>query len=143
MTAASSSAPTSTNNQGQSTSTAASSVPTDIQTSGSSYSGPSGDYSQMPLAFPKVIKVEERRVPRGSAAIQPYCIQKILDPSGAPQIYPNSTGQPNIIYLNETAPSSVSQITDKRDTEEYLEQRDRDLIERQSANSCSCAWIWT
>jgi hypothetical protein len=138
------STPTSTNNQEPHTATYDSSVPTNIQISSTSYSGSSGgDFNPYPPAFPKVLKIEERRVPRGAAAVQPYCVQKILDPDGVPQIYPNSTGQPNIVYLNETAPSSVSSITDKRDIDRYVDLQTRELIERQSSNSCGCAWIWT
>jgi len=128
----------------QTTSTFASSVPTNIQTSGSSYSGSSGNY-QNPYVppFPKVLKIEERRVPRGNAAVQPYCIQKIMDANGNPQPYLNQSGQPSIVYLNETAPSAVSQIPDKRDVQQYVDQKARDLTERQDASSCGCAWIWT
>jgi hypothetical protein len=139
---ASSSAATTTNNQGQSTATYASSVPTNIQTSSTSYSGSSQDFSPNPPAFPKVLKIEERRVPRGDSYVQPYCIQKILDQNGVPQILPNSTGQPTIVYLNETEPSA-SGITDKRDGLGYVDQQARDLTERQNPNVCGCVWMWT
>jgi hypothetical protein len=139
---ASGSSPTSTNGQGQSTSTYGSSVPTNIQSSSTSYSGSSAPF-YLPPAFPKVLKIEERRVPRGAQSISPYCVQKIIDQNGMPQMYLNSTGQPTVIYLNETQPSTVSQISGKRDAYGYLDQRDNALSERQSSTSCGCVWLWT
>lgn len=140
----SSSAATSTNNQGQSTAIYTSSVPTNIQTPSTSYSGSSGDFSLDPPAFPKVLKIEERRIPHGASYVQPYCIQKILDQNGVPQILPNATtGQPNIVYLNETEPSFSSGIADKRDAPGYANPQPRDLTERQSPNICGCVWMWT
>jgi len=139
---ASGSAPTSTDGKGQSTNTYDSSVPTNIQSSSTSYSGSSAPF-YLPPAFPKVLKIEERRVPRGAQSISPYCVQKIIDQNGIPQMYLNSTGQPTVIYLNETQPSTVSQISGKRDAYGYLNQRDNALGERQSSDSCGCVWLWT
>jgi hypothetical protein len=123
-------------------STYASSVPTNVQTPSTSYSGPSGDFSLD--FFPKVLKIEERRIPRGDSYVQPYCIQKILDQNGVPQILPNATtGQPNIIYLNETEPSTSSGIAGKRDEPGHAKLQARDLNERESPNVCGCVWMWT
>jgi hypothetical protein len=138
-----SSTPTSTNVQGQpTTSTYCSSAPTNIQSSSTPYSGSSAPF-YLPPAFPKVLKIEERRVPRGAQSISPYCVQKIIDQNGVPQTYPNSTGQPTVIYLNETEPSTVSQILDKRDAYGYLDKRANALSKRQNPNSCGCVWLWT
>ena len=124
------------------TSTSASSVPTDVQTPSTSYSSPSGDFWQD--LFPKVLKIEERRIPRGASYVQPYCIQNILDPNGLPHILLNATtGQPNIIHLNETEPSFSSGMVDKRDAPGHANLQARDLTERQSPNICGCVWMWT
>jgi hypothetical protein len=123
------------------TSTSASSVPTNVQTPSTSYSGPSEDF-WLDL-FPKVLKIEERRIPRGASYVQPYCVQKFLDQDGVPQILLNATtGQPNMFYLNETEPSS-SGIADKRDVPGHANLQARDLTERQGPNVCGCVWMWT
>ena len=124
------------------TSTSASSVPTDVQTPSTSYSSPSGDFWQD--LFPKVLKIEERRIPRGASYVQPYCIQKQLDQDGVLQTFMNATtGKPNMFYLNETEPSFSSGIADKRDTLGHANLQARDLAERQDPNVCGCVWMWT
>lgn len=91
-------------------------------------------------AYPKVLKIEERRVPRGAQSISPYCVQNLIDPYGNAAPIMNSTNQPITIYLNETEPSAVSQISGKRSYEDLLV---RDVEERQSSGSCGCVWLWT
>ncbi|KAE8453754.1 hypothetical protein EG329_009265 [Mollisiaceae sp. DMI_Dod_QoI] len=134
----SSSAPSSTWKSGASSTYGASAASSTGQSSGSS-SGSSQQMTWTP-AYPKVLKIEERRIPRGAQSISPYCIQHQIDPYGNAQPYLNSTGQPVTLYLSESEPSSVSQITGKRSPEDSLE---RDLEERQSSGSCGCVWLWT
>jgi len=62
-------------NKGQfSTITYDSSVPTsNVQSPSSPSSGPSQQLPPEPLAYPKVLKIEERRIPRGGQSVPPYC----------------------------------------------------------------------
>ena len=126
-----------------STSTNPSSVPTSgVQSYGTSSSG-SSQQPQFVPGYPKVIKVEERRIPRSPQTIPPYCVQHIINPDGSAVPALNSTNQPITIYLNETEPTSVSPIQDKRTLFGNLEERDGDLSERQSSGSCGCVWLAT
>ncbi|KAG0649563.1 hypothetical protein D0Z07_3566 [Hyphodiscus hymeniophilus] len=93
--------------------------------------------------YPKVIKVQERRVPSGYEAIPPYCIQHEVNSDGSVIPLLNSTGQPITVYLNETEPSSVSPISDRSNLFERLEERDRHFRERDVTQSCGCVWIST
>lgn len=92
-------------------------------------------------AYPKVIKVEERRVPRGSQAISPYCIQQTIDGNGVASPYLNSTGQQVSIYLNETEPTTVTPVSDKRSLPVIISERDLTLETRDSSSSCACVWL--
>lgn len=128
------------------TSTTSTSLPT--KTSGSTasptFSSSSAD-SSMPVwlpAYPKVMKIEERRVP-GDQSITPYCIQQNIDAYGVATPLLNSTGLPVTIYLNETQASSVSQIQEKRSAEVSIHERGSELFERQSSGYCGCVWLWT
>jgi hypothetical protein len=125
-----------------STTTYDSSMPTNfVQSSSSSSSGPS--LPPGPLAYPKVLKLEERRVPRAGQSVPPYCVQHEIDANGNAQPFLNATGGLITIYLNETEPTSVSQIPGKRDSDASVQERDRELSERQSTGSCGCVWLWT
>ncbi|PVH83080.1 hypothetical protein DL98DRAFT_513375 [Cadophora sp. DSE1049] len=122
------------------TSSYGSSVPsaTAAPSSGSSESG-SAQQFKFPPAYPNVLKIEERRVP-GPQEIPPYCVQHIIDDYGAANVATNSTGQPVIIYLNETDSSVISEMESKRsyhDQESGLSTRDLDSV------ACGCVWLWT
>jgi len=59
-------------NKAQSSTTYSSSMPTNFaQSSSSSSSGPS--LPPAPLAYPKVLKLEERRIPMADQSVPPYC----------------------------------------------------------------------
>lgn len=143
-TTSSAAAASSTWNSGASQTSSGSAATSTGQSSSSSSS-----YQQMQWlpAYPKVLKVEERRIPRGDQSISPYCVQHYIDPEGNAEPFMNSTGQPVVIYLNESEPSSVSQISGKRSYPiSLLEDRDVEtsgLMERQSSGSCGCVWLWT
>jgi hypothetical protein len=124
------------------TSTYAYSVSTSNVQPLSSYSSGSSPRSSDPQflnQYPKVLKVEERRVPRGAQAIPPYCVQHLILDDGSAVQYVNSTGQPVTIYLNETEPSIMSRS--ERDIFGSLEERDVKLSERDTTNSCGCIWL--
>lgn len=132
---------TSTGYGGGATATYGSSAQTSDASSGtSSYSNPN-----FLSAYPKVIKVEERRVPKGYQTIPPYCIQHVVNGDGTTEPALNSTGQPITIYLNETEPTTISPISDRSTMTLFkrLEERDRYLNERDSSQSCGCVWLST
>ncbi|RDW66170.1 hypothetical protein BP6252_09805 [Coleophoma cylindrospora] len=92
--------------------------------------------------YPKVIKIEERRVPRGSQAITPYCVQQSIDGNGIASPYVNSTGQVVTLYLNETEPTSVSPVS-KRSLPVVVGERALALEARSSSSDCACVWLAT
>jgi len=116
--------------------TYSSSVPTsNVQSPGSAYSS----QSQLPNSpnflppYPRVIKLEERRIPRGAQSISPYCVQHVVQSDGSAIPSMNSTNQPVTIYLNETMPTIFS----RRD---FFEQS---LYARDDGDKCGCTWEWT
>jgi len=115
-----------------STATHSSSVPT-IASSGNS--GPS-DSDFLPL-YPKVIKVEERRIPNAPFSITPYCVQQKINGDGSATPLLNSTQQPVIVYLNETDPTSAMPLL-RRGQLWPLQER-----QESSTTSCGCAWLAT
>lgn len=120
------------------TSSYGSSVPSATPTPSSGSSGSSQQF-KFPPAYPNVLKIEERRVP-GPQEIPPYCVQHIIDDYGAAAVATNSTGQPVIVYLNETDSSIISEMESKRsyhDQESGLSTRDLDSV------ACGCVWLWT
>ena len=114
------------------------SVPTSSSAPLSSYGNPA-----FLAAYPKVIKVEERRIPSGPHTVPPYCVQQVINGDGTATPALNSTNQPITIYLNETEPLSVSPITDKRSMFDTIENRDWHIRERQAPTSCGCVWLAT
>jgi hypothetical protein len=115
------------------TGTYSSSVPTsNVQSQGSSYSGPS-QLPNFPSLYPKVVKLEERRIPRGAQSISPYCVQHIVQSDGSAIPFMNSTNQPVTVYLNEAMPTSFS----RRD---FFEQS---LYGRDDGYICGCTWELT
>ncbi|KAL3420772.1 hypothetical protein PVAG01_07217 [Phlyctema vagabunda] len=104
---------------------------------------PNPDHKFLP-PYPKVVKVEERRVPSGAQTISPYCVQQVIDSEGFPSPAINSTGQQVRIFLNETESAQVISLSDKRDTfpSEVLE-RTTPLAERQTEYTCGCVWMFT
>ncbi|KAG4411098.1 hypothetical protein IFR04_015770 [Cadophora malorum] len=120
------------------TSSYGNSVPSATPTPSSGSSGSSQQF-KFPPAYPNVLKIEERRVP-GPQEIPPYCVQHIIDDYGAAAVATNSTGQPVIVYLNETDSSIISEMESKRsyhDQESGLSTRDLDSV------ACGCVWLWT
>ncbi|KAH8598774.1 hypothetical protein B0O99DRAFT_669449 [Bisporella sp. PMI_857] len=113
------------------TNTYASSVPTQT-------SNPMGDGPRLPM-YPKVFKLEERRVP-GNQHIDPYCVQQIVNLDGSYKPLLSSTGQPIQIFLNETVPSSVSSMQAKRNMVASIEERGVGFSKRDNAQ-CGCVWL--
>ncbi|KAH8663055.1 hypothetical protein BGZ60DRAFT_380001 [Tricladium varicosporioides] len=124
--------------------TYSSSVPTstNVQSSGSSYSGQS--YVNPIPPFAKVVKIEEHRMSRGPQVISPYCVQHIINSDGSPTPLLNSTGQPITIQLNETESTTFSRRTlyDIEARTEIVTEREV-LVERDQGTKCGCAWLYT
>lgn len=89
--------------------------------------------------YPKTVKVEERRIPKGPDSVPPYCLQHIIKPDGSARPYLEDGGE-NIIWLDETEPTSIVPIITNRDLEDLVEKVE-ELDERQSSCSCGCVWI--
>jgi hypothetical protein len=81
--------------------------------------------------YPKVVKVEERRIPVGSRL--PYCQKMViqLDGSAVPAL--NSQGSEMFIYLNETEPALPAPSA-KRSLP------GTELVQRQTSQLCQCVW---
>jgi len=113
-----------------------------VQSYGSSSSGQFDDPQFLPC-YPKVLKIEERRIPSGDT-ILPYCIQQIVNSDYSYQPALTSAGQKTIVLLNETTPSSVSALNSKRTLLDDLEIQERavaPLNERDGSSQCGCAWL--
>ncbi|KAF4629054.1 hypothetical protein G7Y89_g9092 [Cudoniella acicularis] len=123
--------------------TVSSSVPTssNVQSPGSSYSSQS--YGPPLLPFPKVVKIEEHRMSNGPEVVPPYCVSNTIKSDGTAEPNTNSTGQPIIIYLNETESTSFSKrsLFDLEAGVEILDERE--VAERDNGSKCGCAWIWS
>lgn len=104
------------------------------ETSSSSYGYSDPD---MLNGYPKVVKVEERRVPGISQ--QPYCMKMEIQYDGSARPAQDSDGNQIYFQLNETEPfiplSSV-----KRSLSDDIVARDVELIQRQSTKVCRCVW---
>ncbi|KAI9644505.1 hypothetical protein NHQ30_006526 [Ciborinia camelliae] len=124
------------------TSTYLSDVPSStagVQSQGSSSSGSSQPNNPQFLPqYPKVYKVAERRVPRGSQTVPAYCVAHQILSDGNAEPLMNSTGQPITIYLNETEPTTISPLQDRSLVSDIFE---RDLVERDGDGSCGCVWL--
>jgi hypothetical protein len=123
-----------------STSTYSLSVPTSSVSPSGYSSGPDGDPEFLPC-YPKVLKLEERRVPiDGQNPPQPQCVQNLVNPDGTYQpITDVNTGLPVTILLNETVSSIIAPMPGKRAYS--VEERDNVLFDRQSNSMCGCVWL--
>lgn len=92
-----------------------------------------------PGPYPKIVKIEERRVSEGSQSVEPYCIQmQIMNDGSASPVSQN--GVVNTIYLNETEPDYS--LMDERAVRLWGEGESPSPVrERQSQSSCGCEWL--
>jgi hypothetical protein len=92
--------------------------------------------------YPKTVKLEERRLPLGSQPITPYCVQQYIAGDGSPHPYTNGTGEPIIIYLNETEPTVTSPMLARAAIFGGLEEEEGGApSERRSVSTCGCVWL--
>jgi hypothetical protein len=121
------------------TNTASGSQQSGDPSSGGSSRGPGGSGGssgapQFLAPYPKIYKVVERRIPRGSQTVPAYCVAHNIQSDGSASPVLNSTGQPVTIYLNETEPTTVSPLADRSLTTTSLQ-------ERGDNTGCGCVWL--
>lgn len=105
--------------------------PTSLSTNGNDY-----------YDHPNVVKIMERRMPRGFQSIPPYCVKHVILDNYEVVPWANSTGQLVTIDLDETAPVSFSPMTRKRALSSLRQGEERrSLWLRQSYNNCGCVWL--
>lgn len=123
------------------TSTYPSSVPTSsARPSGYPTFGETAGPSFLP-SYPKVFKLEERRVPIDNAnPPTPYCVQNVVNTDGT--YYPRMEGnKPVTLSLNETVPSIIAPMSGRSVTYDSVKERDASIVERQSNSICGCVWL--
>jgi hypothetical protein len=91
--------------------------------------------------YPKVVKVEERRVTVGADPIQPYCVQHYITGDGTAQPYLGGNGQPVTIYLNETESAGAPAMLRRHAVSDGFVELSEELTERQSSSTCGCVWL--
>jgi hypothetical protein len=87
--------------------------------------------------YPKVVKLEERRIP-AVGALPPYCVKMQIDEDGSASPYqdPDNNGSQDVLSLNETEPSE-SPPPAKRNLP------GTGLVDRQTLRMCQCVWLAT
>jgi hypothetical protein len=87
--------------------------------------------------YPKVVKLEERRIPAAGARL-PYCVKMVIKPDGSasPYLDPDNGGSQDVLQLNETEPSEPAPPA-KRSLP------GTELVERQTLRLCQCVWLAT
>lgn len=92
--------------------------------------------SQMLPAYPKIIKLEERRMPPNVNYDHPYCVKMSIGSDGM-MVSPVLDDDGNTITINLTERASGNS---KRGDGELVE-RDGKLVNRDLANECHCSWM--
>lgn len=87
--------------------------------------------------YPKVVKLEERRIP-AAGAILPYCVKMKINSDGSASPYrdPDNNGLQDVLYLDETEPSEPAPPV-KRSLP------GTELMDRQVLRLCQCVWLAT
>lgn len=86
--------------------------------------------------YPRIVKIEERRLP--DSAAQPYCQRMVLLDDGSVQPAPNGNEPKMLLWLQEQDPSyteyfqATATAVDKRDVEPRGDP----------ADSCHCQWMF-
>lgn len=109
--------------------------PSKTSTAPSAASSSSGSKNIIPgmlPGYPKVVKVEERRIP--ASAHLPYCVKMEIQPDGSALPWEDSNGSPVELHLNETEPSLPGSSA-KRSL------LGTEVTERQTIRMCQCQWF--
>jgi hypothetical protein len=97
--------------------------------------------SPLPL-YPKVVKMEERRISSSSLAAAPYCVQYYVNDEGVALPAKDGNGQPIELHLTETEPTAVPILLIRNADHINVREHSGDLEERSdSTSACDCAWL--
>jgi hypothetical protein len=136
------------------TSTATATAPSNGSFASQQDEGPWGAEHEALSAYPKVLKVQERRIPQGAQAISPYCVKKFIAADGSAQDMRNSTGQVITIYLDETVPTEFDPMRKRAilynddvptPTIKVAERQPSGtlIVDDDTERNCGCAWLAT
>jgi hypothetical protein len=91
--------------------------------------------------YPKVIKIEERRISSEDGNPPPYCVQQYITGDGQARPFIDANGHTVTINLNETEPPIPPPLARRNPAFDELPGYDLKLEERASTTSCGCAWM--
>lgn len=91
------------------------------------------------LFYPKLVKMEERRVPMGDKHVDPYCVQHIAIPDGTYQPILDATGKPTTLFLDELEP--LTQSTVQVVSDDLAKVKPRGALGARDDTECSCLWL--
>jgi hypothetical protein len=117
--------------------TATTTSPPSIATSQSGY-GYSRSSQYVRSNYPKIVKVEERRIP--GISHPPYCVKMEIQGDNSARPWQDNEGNQVQFWLNETEPY-LPYASAKRSVPEDVIARDTELVQRQqSPRVCQCVW---
>jgi hypothetical protein len=116
------------------------------QNTGNPYQSPNHEIPWTPQ-YPRVVKIEEHRMSQGPNVIPPYCTKTLIVAGGGAQPILNSTGQPTMVYLDETESTTFSKRSLDLEVGEEDSIKERSLIsptkrEPGSEKQCGCVWLY-
>lgn len=125
----------------------ATALPTSLrrQPTSEGHSSEPANVSEVPLflsGYPKIVKIEERRIPPGDVTVRPFCTSMTILSDGTPLPNLNSSGMPIEVEINEADPS-LSEMSEKRGPYAQPPGRTAPLVARDISGDCSCTWIAT
>lgn len=93
--------------------------------------------------YPKVVKIEERRMPRGDYD-QPYCVQMQISGDGGTAVpVRGADGKAVIVVLDERGGSATSARSEKHGGEGMRVEMGWEKMKRETGTDCHCGWIAT
>ena len=104
------------------------------------------------LAFPYVMKIQERRIP-AEQHTEPYCQKMFIPPEGPPVPLQGNDGQPIIVPIQEDSPAFEDQLerfeesikgegSKRKRTAQDKHRQLAQLYRREdTAQSCHCHWV--
>lgn len=91
--------------------------------------------------YPKVVKIEERRISSEDGNPPPYCVQQYITGDGQARPYTDANGHTVTINLTETEPPIPPPLTRRSPAFDGVPEYDAIIEERGATPSCGCAWI--
>lgn len=88
-------------------------------------------------SYPKIIKVDERRL---ASSPPPFCAKMMIKSDGAAAPVLDEIGEMIIVYLNETE-TSIQSTPAKRNLPDDCAAGGAELVQRQTVRSCQCEWL--